>query len=182
MDKKRGVSMKRKILLLAIIAILLLSSQAFADSLSKVGNKITAESPVYFNGKQLNDAIITDGTSYAPLRAIAEELGIDVKYEKNKEGSVINLTSPEQNSSKKINYDEMLKKTTLKTEISGAEKNIEHLSKLIDKLTTDLEGKTNEIYIAVREKEISAARQEIITEQENIIKYTNELLELESAK
>lgn len=183
MGKKRGVSMKRKVLLLAIIAILLLSGQAFADSKSKIGKKITAESPVYLDGVQVSDAVIFDGTSFGAIRELAEMLGLDVKFENGKEGSAIKLTSPEQEVPKEIVWEDLKKESDLKAKITGANNDIKQFNELIEYHNKQLsEVSASPSYVKDVENKIKEAQEEIITAQENIIKYKDELLALESAK
>lgn len=60
-------------------ALMMVSVQAFGDSVSKIGKKIQTEYTVTVDGKQLTvPAIAVDGTSYAPVRAIGEAAGYDV--------------------------------------------------------------------------------------------------------
>ncbi|WP_339297567.1 hypothetical protein MKY92_21675 [Paenibacillus sp. FSL R5-0623] len=52
-------------------AVFLLSATAFANDIkSLVGKKIQGEAVVELNGQALDTAIIVDGKSYAPVRAI----------------------------------------------------------------------------------------------------------------
>ena len=55
---------------------------AAADTVSMVGKKIQSEAVVTLDGKEIGTAIITDGTSYAPLRVVGEAVGVGVGWEK----------------------------------------------------------------------------------------------------
>lgn len=58
------------------------ASVAAADTLSLVGKKIQSEAVVTLDGEEIGKAIITDGTSFAPIRIVAEATGLKVGYEK----------------------------------------------------------------------------------------------------
>lgn len=53
-------------------ALLLTSVSVFADSASLVGKKVQGLFTVEQNGKRIADAVIIDGTAYAPVRAVSE--------------------------------------------------------------------------------------------------------------
>ncbi|MFF2887857.1 hypothetical protein [Paenibacillus sp. NPDC057967] len=80
----------KKALTLCLL-ILLLSSTAviYADSKSLIGRTIKSEAAVTLNGKDIGQALIIDGVSYAPVRVIAEASGLEVGYKK---GEVILTT------------------------------------------------------------------------------------------
>lgn len=179
MGKKEVLFMKKKVVILTLCAIFLLSSSIYAATTSKVGKKITAESPVYLDGQLLNDAVILEGTSFVPVRVLSEALGLDVKFESSKEGSLINLTSPE---TKEVTKEMVWKKAGIEADIIGANNAIDRLNQEIEHSTKQLEAATHEILVKTLERSIAEAKEQIITAQANIIKYTNELLELESAK
>lgn len=66
-------------------AVFVLSASAFADDIkSLVGKKIQGEAVVELNGQALDTAIIVDGKSYAPVRAIGEAAGYDVSMQNKK--------------------------------------------------------------------------------------------------
>lgn len=173
--------MKKKIGILVILSLLVFASQAFAGTLSKVGKKVSGESSVYVNGNQINSAIIVDNSAYAPLRAVAEALGVDLEYEKTSEGNVIKLN----NTISDQEYIELMqKKTEVQTKINAANRTIERANKEKEAYTKKLESGdiVEQDIILYFEKLISESQQEIIQAQQDIITYTNELLELESAK
>lgn len=57
---------------------------AAADSISLVGKKISGESDVVVNGEKIGTAIIVNGSSYAPVRAIGEAAGFEVGFANKK--------------------------------------------------------------------------------------------------
>lgn len=60
-------------------ALMMVSVQAFGDSISQIGKKIQTEYTVTVDGQQLSvPAIAVDGKSYAPVRAIGEAAGYDI--------------------------------------------------------------------------------------------------------
>jgi len=65
-------------------ALLLTSVSVFADSASLVGKKVQGLFTVEQNGKRIADAVIIDGTAYAPVRAVSEAAGVELKVEGKK--------------------------------------------------------------------------------------------------
>jgi peptidoglycan hydrolase CwlO-like protein len=55
---------------------------AGAETISLVGKKIQSEAVVTLDGKEIGTAIITDGTSYLPIRTLADATGLKVGYQK----------------------------------------------------------------------------------------------------
>lgn len=73
-------------------AVLMISTQAIGASTSLVGKTIQAEYTVNVYGKKLADkAIVIDGKSYAPVRAIGELAG----YKVSMSGKIISLDEKE---------------------------------------------------------------------------------------
>lgn len=81
-------------------ALLLTSVSVFADSASLVGKKVQGLFSVEQNGKRIADAVIIDGTAYAPVRAVSEAAGVELKVEGKKiimsdvTESVVTTTEP----------------------------------------------------------------------------------------
>lgn len=73
----------RKYLVGFMVGILLaLPLSVFADDISNVGKRIVAEFVVKLDGEELPvKAVAFEGTSYAPVRAVGEALGLDVDFE-----------------------------------------------------------------------------------------------------
>lgn len=66
-------------------ALFTIAGAAFADDIqSLIGKKIQGEAVVELNGQALDTAIIVDGKSYAPVRAIGEAAGYDVSMQNKK--------------------------------------------------------------------------------------------------
>ena len=85
--------MKLKSILFGVIigVALTVSSTALADSVSKIGKKVTKEYVVDIDGKTLPvSAIAFDGTSYLPIRSLSDELGLGVSVTSSK----ISLSTP----------------------------------------------------------------------------------------
>jgi len=76
----------RKYLLGFLFGVLLtFASSVYADEATKIGKKITAEYPVLLDGVELPvTAVAFEGTSYAPIRVLAEVLGLKVDFQDNK--------------------------------------------------------------------------------------------------
>lgn len=54
---------------------------AAADTVSMIGKKIQSEAVVTLDGEEIGTALIVNGTSYPPLRVIAESVGVGVGWE-----------------------------------------------------------------------------------------------------
>lgn len=86
----------RKYLVGFIFGIALtLSFNVYAAVESLVGKQVQGEVPVKLNGAQLdNKAAIIDGSSYLPVRAIGEALGLNVDFQNNE--AVLNQKPKEE--------------------------------------------------------------------------------------
>jgi len=79
--------MMRKYLIGTLIGFLLaIPLTAFADEItSLIGEKVQAENVVVVNREELPiKAVNINGTTYSPNRAIADALGMDIKFEEQK--------------------------------------------------------------------------------------------------
>lgn len=75
----------KKLISGAIAGVLLLTSvSVFAESASLVGKKVQGLFTVEQNGKKVADAVIIDGVAYAPVRAVSEAAGVELKVEGKK--------------------------------------------------------------------------------------------------
>lgn len=84
----------KKLVYSSVAALFVLGSLTVGVSAatnSLIGKKVQAVISVKVDGKQVKDAIVIDGTTYAPVRSFSEASGYSVKIGK---GEVL-LTSPE---------------------------------------------------------------------------------------
>lgn len=82
--KPQRIDIMRKYLIGVIFGIALtITSSVFADDIqSLIGTKVQGEFPIKVNGESLEKpAIVINGTSYLPNRAIADALGMDIKFD-----------------------------------------------------------------------------------------------------
>lgn len=117
----------RKYLIGVIIgAILLFGAQTFADSL--IGKKVDGVVKVTVDGSELETAaVVIEGVSYAPLRAVAESLQLEVEYS---DGVVILSRQDKEDS----NLQEQIK-DEIRREIEAVEK-----EKEIEKIQNAIRG------------------------------------------
>ena len=81
---------------LVVIAFLLCAGTAYASS-NVVGKKVDSVISVYKDGTKLNtEAVVINGVTYAPVRAVSEAVGVEVKYE----GGKVTLSTASTNNSK----------------------------------------------------------------------------------
>lgn len=92
-----GLMMRNYLIGILIGIALMVSATSFADGIeSLVGKKIESQYPVTIDGKTLDkQAIVVDGSSYAPLRAIGDALDKNVAFD---ETIGVSLSSKEDNS------------------------------------------------------------------------------------
>lgn len=72
----------RKYLIGFIVGVVVsVSATAYADDIvSLIGQQVDGQTPVYLNGTKLDDAVIIDSKSYAPIRTVSEAAGLEVSY------------------------------------------------------------------------------------------------------
>ena len=74
--------MKKFVSGLLIGFLLAIPTYAIAEQTSMIGKTIESEYPVIIDGKELEvPAIVVDGRSFAPVRAIGEAMGLNVSFE-----------------------------------------------------------------------------------------------------
>lgn len=76
--------MKRFVAGVIIGALVMLSASAFADSAGLVGQKVQGLFTVEKSGTKIADAVIINGSAYAPVRAVAEAAGAKLTVEGKK--------------------------------------------------------------------------------------------------
>ncbi|MBB6672629.1 hypothetical protein [Cohnella nanjingensis] len=81
--------MKKVVIAFVAGAVVMFSAQAGAATL--IGSKVNGKKDVKLNGKTIGQAAIIDGTSYLPVRSMANSLNLGV----DTNGGTINLTSDE---------------------------------------------------------------------------------------
>ncbi|BFH70590.1 hypothetical protein J27TS7_58970 [Paenibacillus dendritiformis] len=90
--------MKKFILGIIVGALLAFSPQVYSAASSLVGKKIDGQIEVKLDGKQVGSAVVVEGTSYLPVRNIANELGLKIKVDKKE----VTITSEEKSAEEEI--------------------------------------------------------------------------------
>jgi hypothetical protein len=62
-------------------ALLCLSTSVFADSVNLIGQRVQGVFAVEQGGEHIANAVVVGGSAYAPVRALAEATGTDIKVE-----------------------------------------------------------------------------------------------------
>lgn len=153
-------------------ALVMVSVQAFGDSVSQIGKKIQTEYTVTVDGEKLTvPAIAVDGKSYAPVRAIGDATGYDVsvsgksidlkKVSDQVENSVEQTTTQSVvNNNVTISQEESLKKQAgkIQSEITKLSKEgLEiYVQLLNDRDNSELKAKYDEY-----DQKIKALREEL---------------------
>jgi uncharacterized protein YukE len=76
--------MKKFVSGLIVGVLLFAGASAFADSSSLIGQKVQGLFSVEKNGAKVADAVIIDGSAYAPVRSVAEAAGVTLQVEGKK--------------------------------------------------------------------------------------------------
>ena len=151
--------MKKYIIGFIVGAIVSVAGTAYADGIKNViGLKVEGSFPVKVNGvKASNDAVIIDGSSYLPVRAMGEALNMDVTFdadlgielkEKEEEKGVTTVTDTPITSttepSKEWKIDDLKSKLRIaKTSLSYVEQDLKEFptaenQKTIDRLKSQI--------------------------------------------
>ncbi|OMD44298.1 hypothetical protein [Paenibacillus odorifer] len=109
-------------------ALLFGGASVFADSASLIGQKVQGLFTVEKGGAKVADAIIINGSAYAPVRAISEATGTKLTIEGKKiimgETATVTVT-PDKSAELKAEYDKTLADITrLENGIQDIEKNV----------------------------------------------------------
>ncbi|MEK4141156.1 hypothetical protein NST48_09390 [Paenibacillus sp. FSL M7-0547] len=76
--------MKKFISGVIVGALMFAGASVFADSSSLIGKKVQGLFSIEQSGSKIADAVIIDGSAYAPIRAVAEATGSTLKVEGKK--------------------------------------------------------------------------------------------------
>lgn len=122
--------MKKFIFGLVIGIMLATTSAAYADEIkSLIGNQIDGSFPLYLNDKRLaTDVAVVEGTSYVPVRALVEALGLNIEF---KDETVRITATPGNevdrmtNSIPKVEVEEMEINQTVQSQIDSLDRQIE---------------------------------------------------------
>ncbi|WP_059043921.1 hypothetical protein [Paenibacillus rubinfantis] len=125
--------MKKFISGLIVGLLLFAGTTVFADSAkSLLGKKVQGTFEVAFNGNQIGDAAVIDGSTYLPVRSISDAAGINIAVEGKKiilttSGSQIvpDVTDAETDAKNKANGDISARIGILKNNIKTNETNIQ---------------------------------------------------------
>lgn len=95
-----GVFMKKFLCGFLLGGMIFMAIPSMANDL--IGKSIEGMIPVYLHGNRVaKDAIIIDSTSYLPVRALGEALGMDVRFEN---GQVLVERKPNKDNRKIFDY------------------------------------------------------------------------------
>ncbi|GGH45896.1 hypothetical protein GCM10008014_08220 [Paenibacillus silvae] len=134
-----------------------IAGAAFADDIqSLIGKKIQGEAVVELNGQALDTAIIVDGKSYAPVRAIGEAAGYDVSMQNKKIilGEKATATTPGKGPSVEEQKAKLEKRIAdVKQRISDSEKLIEASNSIINDPNKNNAGE--EEFLKMRQRNLS---------------------------
>ncbi|WP_179086955.1 hypothetical protein [Paenibacillus odorifer] len=108
-----GYQMKKFISGVIVGALLFSGVTVFADSASLIGQKVQGLFTIEKNGKKVDDAIIINGTAYAPVRSVAEASGAKLTVE-GKKIIMEDATTPTEKRSAELEAE--LDKTTAEIE------------------------------------------------------------------
>jgi len=117
----KGVFNLKKFVSGVIVGVLLFASASvFADSASLIGKKVQGLYTIEKSGKKVADAVIIDGSAYAPVRAVAEATGAGLSVE----GKKIIMSGTDVPESVQI--------STIKNKIETLERDADHAKNVIE--------------------------------------------------
>lgn len=161
-------------------AALTFSVTAYGEDLSKIGAKVQGEYTVVVDGATLpQKAVGIDGTTYAPLRAIGEELGYSVSfadgtvtYTEKEASNPVSTTTNETSSSGVAQTGSEYTKEQIGGGISKAENNIKIWSRYVQNMEAN--GDTGPDY--------ENAKKVVQDEQANLEFWQNEKAKYDAAQ
>jgi hypothetical protein len=118
----RRVSFVKKFISGVIVGALLFGAVPTFAASGLLGQKVQGVFTVEKNGTKISEAVVINGSAYAPVRAVAEATGVNLKVE----GKKIIMSSE---SFEDISEKNSVKISTLKATITNLESNIEITSK-----------------------------------------------------
>lgn len=165
----------RKYLIGIVVGMLIsVGTTALADEISNVGKRIEVEVPVVLNGEELPvKAIAFEGTSYLPVRAVGESLGLEVEY---KDGVIYLLGGTVQNVVDEVKR--VLRIEEIEKEIARYEEAIKNLENQIEMTREMYSG--SEYFEKIAESQVETINKIIGNHRENIEKLLKELEELQN--
>lgn len=165
----------RKYLIGFVVGLLVfVGTTALADEISNVGKKIEVEVPVVLNGEELLvKAVAFEGTSYLPVRAVAESLGLEVDY---KDGVIYLEGGSVQNVAEEVKR--ILRIEEIEREIAQYEEAIKNLKDQIEMTREMYSG--SDYWEEVAENQIETTNKIIENHRQNIEKLQQELRELQN--
>lgn len=165
----------RKYLIGFVVGLLVfVGTTALADEISNVGKKIEVEVPVVLNGEELLvKAVAFEGTSYLPVRAVAESLGLEVDY---KDGVIYLEGGSVQNVAEEVKR--ILRIEEIEKEIAQYEEAIKNLKDQIEMTREMYSG--SDYWEEVAENQIETTNKIIENHRQKIEKLQQELRELQN--
>ena len=172
--------MRKYVVGFVVGALLIFGSQTIADSI--VGKKIEGVTKVNLNGVDLSTpAIVVEGISYAPIRAISEALGLEVGYV----DGVVTLKSgedPVEQIKNEIKAEIQLEQevSNLQNELSEKEEELLKLKDALKNIESLLEVEVNPDVIASAKRTKSRLEESIRQTETRINEIKQRLPELEN--
>jgi hypothetical protein len=126
----KGVFDLKKFVSGVIVGVLMFAgASVFADSASLIGKKVQGLYTIEKNGKKVADAVIIDGSAYAPVRSVAEATGAGLSVE----GKKIIMSDTEGSIPKSVQISTLENKITiLKNEVTRATGGIKGYESMIN--------------------------------------------------
>lgn len=177
--------MKKFISGIIVGALLFTGASAFADSVSLIGQKVQGLFTVEKAGTKIADAVIINGTAYAPVRAVSEATGTTLTVEGKKiiMGDVV--VGDAQPSDKKVDAANELRAQREKAvaEISRLEANIEDLENNVIPMfeAQAKEMSTNGTVADTAKKTAEDYKQVVVKQKTELAFYQAELADINTA-
>lgn len=176
--------MKKFFIGVLVGAALMFSTQIFAST-KLLGNQVDNTMNVKLEDKDIGQAAVIDGTSYLPVRALAEELNLIVDVSPGE----IKLSNPsaEENAKKAAEEQAVMdqltdlgnKKSKISSEIESVKSTIASDQEIVAKNQAKLDSTYKEIR-DVAQSNIAKLNQRITENQAKMSQYETELADVEA--
>lgn len=179
--KTKGVTNLKKFISGVIVGVFLFTGiSAFADSSSLIGQKVQGLFSIEKNGIKVADAVIINGTAYAPVRSVSEVAGVSL----NVEGKKILMVTTTSTSDAEVLSVEL---SRLNADVQSYQANIDRTNtyeiaprekRLVELKASDNGSAESAFTISSVEKSISDSRAYVAEQQALIDKAEARIAEL----
>ncbi|ASA22312.1 hypothetical protein [Paenibacillus donghaensis] len=157
-------------------ALLFAGTSVFADSVGLIGQKVQGLFTIEKAGVKVSDAVIINGSAYAPVRAVADATGSDLKVEGKKIIMLVEGKVPAEVEISRLNISVDLKKQQIKT----YQESIADIQSKIAKEEKNIEASTSESNKEIFQFNVNEYTKQITSMQTKLDAANSEIAELQA--